>query len=39
MTAGYDLLLLDEIGIDANLYAGSFSDWVSNPVNEIEQVK
>lgn len=39
MTAGYDLLLLDEIGIDANLYAGSFSDWVSNPGNEIEQVK
>lgn len=37
MTAGYNALLLDEIGIDAKMYPGSFSDWVSDPDNPVEQ--
>lgn len=33
--ATYNFMLLDEIGIKAKLYAGSWSDWITYPENEI----
>ncbi|MBB6097135.1 thiosulfate/3-mercaptopyruvate sulfurtransferase [Deinobacterium chartae] len=35
VTAAHNLAVLDELGISARLYAGSFSDWASHPELEV----
>jgi thiosulfate/3-mercaptopyruvate sulfurtransferase len=35
--AAFNYMLLDEIGIKSRLYVGSFSDWITYPVNKIER--
>lgn len=36
ITGAVNVLLLDELGIKSRLYAGSYSDWVSNVHNKVE---
>ena len=36
VTAAHNALVLDELGVQPKLYAGSWSDWISYPENPIE---
>lgn len=36
VTAAHNALVLDELGIQPRLYAGSWSDWISHPENGLE---
>jgi thiosulfate/3-mercaptopyruvate sulfurtransferase len=38
VTATHEILALDVVGIDAALYAGSWSDWVSDPARPVRTV-
>lgn len=37
VSAPFNIMLLDEIGIGSTLYPGSFSGWIEDPENEIEK--
>lgn len=36
VSAPWNMMMLEEIGIPSRLYPGSYSDWVRNPDNDIE---